>query len=406
MRLMIISRSFPPRNSPRALQIGKVAQAIADRGVEVLVLAGYDSSHSVKPSTSKHGRVVYIPYRRPNRGKVSKALWEQLNSINVLNRWITQAVSAARNVIEDFKPDCILTSSMPFQSHLVGLAVKRFSGLPWIASFSDPWPSSYAPYPYYRRGFPIVSAFERHLFKRVALKSDAIHMPSWHGIHWVEKASGITIRQKALAIPHIGTSPPPRNDQSNYAGWLAHIGHLSRERVSDSLLTAIQEVHRRMPDRFKGLLCVGNVCPEFLELIRQKRMEHTVTLIGHVSAEEASQIAGSSAALLVIEADMPESPFLPSKFADYALTGKPILAITPGISAIREYLQSCTGAWAASHDAQAIAEALIQMFPVESGSAPPNDFESEALAHKFLSSTVGNLYRAALEALLQNGASL
>ena len=59
---------------------------------------------------------------------------------------------------------------------------------------------------------------------------------------------------------------------------------------------------------------------------------------------------------------MPQSPFLPSKFADYARIGRPILTITSPESPIRDYMDRYGGGLAVTHTASEIAEAIRVLF--------------------------------------------
>jgi len=395
MRILIVSKSFPPRNSAQALQVGKVAEAIADTGIEVRVLAGIDTMANDREHTPDNCSVVYVPYHRlRSRVRVFAKALRLCDSVNQLATWVRRATAEAQRQIETFRPDCFLTSSMPFQTHLVGLAIKRLTGLPWVASFSDPWPQRFDPPPYYRRGFPVLRGMQMSLSARVIRDCDIVHMPSQYGIKLTEKVIGFPIISKAVAIPHIGYYASDADTTSDHFGWLAHVGQLTRERVSEALLAGVQEAHRKIPHRFKGLLCVGIGCAEFKKMIRRMRLDDIVKLTGQLSGEQAIRVSRSATALLVIEADMAISPFLPSKFADYALTGKPIIAVTPPVSAIRDYLESFGGGSAVRHDADEIAEVLIRLFSTDTNATQTPDGGSSSLAKVFSSTTVGSLYGA------------
>ncbi|NJK97067.1 MAG: glycosyltransferase family 4 protein, partial [Bacteroidales bacterium] len=143
-----------------------------------------------------------------------------------------------------------------------------------------------------------------------------------------------------------------------YKGWLAHIGNITHERVSVPFLSAIGSTHNEIPELFRGLLCVGDVCHEFKSLIKKLKLEKCIHLVGHLRQEEALKIAEGSDALLVLEADMETSPFLPSKFADYMLIGKPIIAVTPQVSPIRDYLKTYSQGVCVSHNEKNISTVL------------------------------------------------
>ncbi|MHC4518486.1 MAG: glycosyltransferase [Planctomycetota bacterium] len=405
MRLLVVSKSFPPRNSARSLQIGKVTEAIRSTGVELRIIAGLDKKTANGEGAQPNGSVVYVPYSRRHDAsrlvdRVLKFLDEEISSVNRVDRWVRRCVAEALKQIEAFRPECLLTSSVPFETHLVGLAVKRLTGVPWVASFSDPWPFWLCPRPYYRRPFPILRRMNMTALARVIKACDAVHMPSRYGIEWTARASGLPIESKGVAIPHIGFSVQSAGTTPDRIGWLAHVGHLSRERASEAVLRGVQKAHQRIPGRFNGLLCVGWVCPKFREMVRGMGLEHIVRFTGRLPAAEAATVVGSTTALLVVEADMDISPFLPSKFADYALAGRPILAITPATSAIRNYLARYGGGAAVRHDAEEIAEAITNVFRKDAEDGLSVAGENGRLADVFSPITVGNQYRELFSAVL------
>jgi hypothetical protein len=97
-------------------------------------------------------------------------------------------------------------------------------------------------------------------------------------------------------------------------------------------------------------------------MVKQMGVDNLVQIMGQVPPQRAAEIMRAAQALLVVEADMPISPFLPSKFADYAHAKRPILAITPPVSAIRDYLAKYGGGKAISHNASEIAAAIRSVF--------------------------------------------
>lgn len=74
------------------------------------------------------------------------------------------------------------------------------------------------------------------------------------------------------------------------------------------------------------------------------------------------KVASECSASLVIEEDMPFSPFLPSKYADYIATNTPIIAITPPISPIRDYSKNMNNCYVVNHDKHEIYSAIKRVF--------------------------------------------
>ncbi|MHB8121123.1 MAG: glycosyltransferase [Desulfuromonadaceae bacterium] len=53
--------------------------------------------------------------------------------------WIIPATLRALAAIGRHRFDCIMTSSPPHSSHLIGLILKKLLGVNWVADFRDPW---------------------------------------------------------------------------------------------------------------------------------------------------------------------------------------------------------------------------------------------------------------------------
>ena len=87
---------------------------------------------------------------------------------------------------------------------------------------------------------------------------------------------------------------------------------------------------------------------------------------------------------------MPMSPFLPSKFADYACAEKPIIAITPEESPIRSYLAAYGGGIPVQHDTDEIIAAILKVFSGDDGLK--QSANSGMLCSEFSHSTVGMKY--------------
>ena len=56
-----------------------------------------------------------------------------------LGRWRRRARRVALAAIAPERPDALVSFGMPMTDHLLGLDLKRATGLPWLAHFSDPW---------------------------------------------------------------------------------------------------------------------------------------------------------------------------------------------------------------------------------------------------------------------------
>ena len=214
-------------------------------------------------------------------------------------------------------------------------------------------------------------------------------MPNNIALQLMEDKTGVKISKKSKAIPHIGSSGTSTSS-IDLQGWLVHLGRLTRERVSEELLDAVKKAHEEFSDKFNGLMLVGDVCHEFREMVKLKEMTSLIRYRAPVNHQEAIAITLSAPCLLVIEANMNFSPFLPSKFADYAFAGQPMIALSPPVSPIREYLRNLGGGLVVSHNKKDIFEAINMIF--SENNIDENLFCNKKLKDHFSSKTVAKEY--------------
>ncbi|OQW92461.1 MAG: hypothetical protein BWK78_01665 [Thiotrichaceae bacterium IS1] len=371
------------------------------------IVEGQNPTSILNKKTDNSFTVHYVPFpqERARYTMISK-IWHKLlydiSLINPWSTWVRKTLAIALKIVKEHQPDIILTSSTPFVSHLVGLHLKHKTHIPWIASFSDPWPPQILPSPYNVHTIPMVRNLQMRSLRQVLTSCDAVLMPNQQAIKLVETKSHVSIRSKSWSIPHIGSKIITDSGNKEEAGWLAHIGDLSRERVCQPLLEAVRTSVLNKVEGFRGLLLVGNVCSEFRELVRQLNMESYVKIHGRVSSEDAMNIAAQSTALLVIEANMPQSPFLPSKFADYACTGRPIIAVTSHESPVREYLEKLGGGYAVSYHWEEIYRSIEKVFQCGGPEFDNrNTCENSELSNFFEANTVCKQYLEIFQTLIQ-----
>ena len=87
-----------------------------------------------------------------------------------LGTWLPFALPAALGLARRRRFDCVLTSSPPPSTHLIGLALRR-RGIPWIAELRDGWTFEppHAPWP-----LGVQHAADRALERRVLGRADAV----------------------------------------------------------------------------------------------------------------------------------------------------------------------------------------------------------------------------------------
>ncbi|MEM5292249.1 hypothetical protein ACFQ3P_42055 [Paraburkholderia sabiae] len=196
-----------------------------------------------------------------------------------------------------------------------------------------------------------------------------------------------------IGMPSSAAAPSFQLTQ-RYRTRFVHVGKLTRERASGALIDALRSIGTRWNSRgFTGITFVGDVAPSFRRACAYLEQTGLVDFTGELPPESAQAIGRAAKALVVIEADMDESPFLASKFADYAMLKKPILAICPP-GPMRDLLESHGGGIAVPHESAEIVGAIDALL----GSSFKEG--SETLASEFAAKSVVSQYLAAFRRLL------
>ncbi|MBA2252713.1 MAG: hypothetical protein H0W13_08420 [Nitrospirales bacterium] len=122
----------------------------------------------------EHAAKVILPYAQcydSTRWGVKRWLLAFLSLPDRETAWLVPAVLRGLREIRHFGTRHIITSGPPFTCHLVGLVLKRFTGVRWIADFRDPW-SLRHKFPVFRNG--VTDKVESRLIAAVMRHADVI----------------------------------------------------------------------------------------------------------------------------------------------------------------------------------------------------------------------------------------
>jgi hypothetical protein len=142
--VLLIHYYFPPRGAAAVQRIVKFCKYLTQFNCQVIVLtsgADYllrdpDLLDSI-PSDTR----VYTTYE-PGQKKAMEGQFGRRNMIiDAFLVWVPIAVKKAREIIASNDIDVIFTTSPPHSQQLIGLRLKKKTGLPWVADFRDPWTS-------------------------------------------------------------------------------------------------------------------------------------------------------------------------------------------------------------------------------------------------------------------------
>ena len=378
MKLLLVTRHFPPSSGGGVQRPLKFATHLPALGIETHVLAPQEAGAAVDdaelelPTKAWIHRVRYVGPRtaRPSEQLVARQGVARVGTqAALLGRrllvpdenvpWSTFALPAAIRLVKREGIDVVLTTSPPPSLHLLGAAVKRTTGAAWVADLRDPLTS----HPH-RRGYESQLARLKEtavggVGRLVASQADAI----------IAASDAIAEEIRALAPKGSVVTIANGCDFDDFAGLehhasdrlrITHAGHFHGKRDPRPFLQALAD---------SGL---DDVVARFAGDFRTSDREYAeslglgdrIELLGNVSRRHSLELQRDSEALLLL---IPESGgrgrgVLTGKIFEYLAAERPILAAVPPDGAAARLLRDTgAGIVVPSDDVDALREALLDL---------------------------------------------
>ena len=337
-KVLVVARFYAPMQNTRAVQAERVVQALRESGLDVRVIS--DSSG----------------------GKLNRLIAE----IGLYLNWVGLGWFGARKtgrtaLLEDWRPDVVLSMSVPFDSHLLGYDLARRLDVPWAAFLSDPWPIWTAPGPYSEPNEGLYRSLQYRCGERLLGQCDALLAPTLEQIQLQRGVYPALADTPGVETLHCASAKSSATEEVAAKG-IFHIGQITTERCSAALISGIKSMAASLESKKDVLTFVGSVADELKQALSEEVQLGIVTFLPPVSSERSQELMRSAKALLLIEADMDASPFLPSKITDYAAARRPIVIVSNDGSAVTRITSGHAGVHCVSHDPKLIAEQLIAAF--------------------------------------------
>ncbi|MES1242680.1 MAG: glycosyltransferase [Acidobacteriota bacterium] len=368
--MKVLFVSWHCRNgTAEGLASARLAEALARHGHEVTLLTTTEpglegvSVHRVEPDPP--GAFDRLSRRMDRWGRVG-ALPHLLRGCTVEEAGWVRAVARRAPELGPF--DVIHSRLNPAVSHLAAMAVLDTLDLPWCAYFSDPWPHHLYPEPYRFTVGPLSRHRQERALDAMLRRAGSLVFPSARLRDWLLAGSRKRYRPKSLVAPHLAgeVAPSPahrRNrgrDGEGSSLRIRHAGFLMKERRVEPLFAGLERFLSAHPD--------APIRVEFAGRYAGPAPTVPPSLAGVVSFEPSmppdavpAWMAEADVALLV-EANLEEGVFFPSKLSDYLIGGRPILALSPSRGVAADFLASGGGVLAGPEDPAGIAAALGRLY--------------------------------------------
>jgi glycosyltransferase involved in cell wall biosynthesis len=358
VKVLLVSMYFPPAGGGGVQRTLKTATYLPGLGIETHVLAPDDpkwihrDDELLPPTQAWIHRARYLGPRGRlpaqelygKQGLERYGLQARLFGRRLLVpdenvTWNLTAIPAAIRIVRREGIDAMLTTSPPSSVHLVGAAVKRATGVPWLADLRD----SLVAHPH-RRG-------DLNRLARIKERGE-------HGVAGVvaRYADAIVAASEAIAEETRALAPNGRvvtiengSDFDDFAGMehhpsprfrITHTGSFFGRRDPRPFVTALADSGLDVVARF-----VGDFRPADREWAEGLGLGDRLELIPYVPRSRSLELQRDSEALLLLipEAGGRGRGVLSGKVFEYLAAERPILAAVPPDGAAADLVRE-TGA--------------------------------------------------------------
>jgi glycosyltransferase involved in cell wall biosynthesis len=376
MKVLLVTLYFPPSGGGGVQRPLKFATPLPGFGIETHVLAPdrpaypHADGDLVVPTQAwvHRARFVGPEARRPDGAAEDVSTLDRISTqMRLFGRrllvpdenvsWNLTAIPAAARIVRREGIDVVITTSPPPSLHLLGAAVRRMTGVRWIADLRD----SITANPHRRSDSAAVRAKARTLAgvaRVVARSADAV----------VCAAEAIADEVRSLD-PH-GPVQTIANgcDFDDFAGLeyrrgdrfrITHAGSFFGRRSPRPFLSALASSDLDVVARF-----VGDFRPADREWAESLGLGDRLDLIPYASHRRSLELQRDSDALLLLipEADGRGRGVLSGKVFEYLAAERPILAAVPPDGVAAALIdETGTGVVCAPDDADAIRAGLTSL---------------------------------------------
>jgi glycosyltransferase involved in cell wall biosynthesis len=376
VKVLLVTLYFPPAGGGGVQRPLKIATHLPAYGIETHVLAPEDPKWVHRDDELPLPTQAWV-HRARYVGPEGRRPADELHGIEGFERfaaqlrlfgrrllvpdenvsWNLTAIPAARQIVKREGIDAVITTSPPNSIHLLGAAVKKMTGVRWVADLRD----SVGAHPHRRTESFAVRTKELSgggIARLVARSADAI----------VCAADAIAEETLALSPRGTVTTIPNGCDFDDFLGLdyrrgerftITHAGSFFGKRTPRPFLQALAESSLDVVARF-----VGDFRAADREWAGTLGLGDRLELIPYASHRRALELQRSSDALLLLipEAGGRGRGVLSGKVFEYLAAERPILAVVPPQGAAADLIREMgNGVVAPPEDVNAIRDALASM---------------------------------------------
>ena len=344
IRPLCLSFWTPPIVRPQSILIGKMIPEWERQGVRPVIMT-YDICGDWQ---------IGLPIYKIPQFSIGKRLAKIPGLVTIFEIFYYRKLfRAAKKIIKKHQINLVFSFANPQASNILGAMIAKKMKIKFVAHFSDPWfDNPYKKFSFW--GTKKVRFLERFIMEN----SNRVIFVSEQTKRLVMKKYRQELQERALVIPHCFDLQdyPPVQKPSGEKFIFSYIGAFYSKRNPEMLFRIFGALQNdsEVSGKFKFRLVGGSMNyatykQDLQKMANENGLENIVEIIPPVDYKKSLELMKLSDCLIVIDADFPNSPFLPSKAVDYAAAGRTVVGITPENSPTAEFLRKL-GYRAFSHD--------------------------------------------------------
>lgn len=306
-----------------------------------------------------------IFYQKNKDWKSKLAVWARLNLMipDAKFTWKWFAVPLGKKVIKKENPDLILSTSPPPTTNLIAKKLAKWSSLPWLADFRDPWTNIY----YYDENPQ--SNWSRSQNKQLEAETlqsaDKITLVNNGFFPGHEE----DIADKSTVIPN-GFDPDHifKNrtfDSKNTKFTIRYFGSLKANQYPKAFINALQEIAEEQPEVAQNIFFdfYGSIDPQIKKEMNSLSAKISMEFNDFISHEMMMEKVQTADLLFLVIGKTKNSKFvLSTKVFEYMISGNPVLGIGPLDGSAAELVKKAKiGQFFSHQDSEGIKKILLQL---------------------------------------------
>ncbi|MCP4230734.1 MAG: glycosyltransferase family 4 protein [bacterium] len=402
-KVLIISYLFPPTGGGGIQRTIKIAKYLSPLGWDPYILTVKPIRYKVL-DPSPVDEIPEIPVIRAGsldplrlatilRGGLDDQEYEPITSFNELTRqtgsdpissssftravkriidaiflpdmgifWVPFAVFHGVRLCQELNIDAVYSISPRESGLIVGLILKKLTGIPWVMDITDPWSNRY-----WRLRQPAFTSFiNKKLEYMVISGADAIFTTTRVLADYI---IGRLVEKKTVRGLNNGF------DKDDYSGRtivkepgdfnIVHIGNFSGANGVEKIIEGFANALKNNVDfrQSAKLYLIGGNTKKFRALKNKSEFAANISAPGYLPYHDAVKAAAAADLNLLQKGSEVEEAVVPGKFYIYLGAEKPIMAVVPEGEAKRLTTELCKARFLASpEDGSEITDAFLRAF--------------------------------------------